>query len=272
MQTERELKRELVKICRMLHLKNFIAATDGNVSVKYGSRLLTTPSGVNKGFIEEDQIIGVDLAGRVVSGRGQPTSELAMHLMVYEVRPDVRAVIHAHPPLATAFSIAGVTLEEFVLPEVVMTMGGIPTTSYATPTTPDVPEVIRELIQRYDALILARHGGLTLGRDLMDAYNKMEKLEHTALVILTARQLGEVRLLPLTEVEKLTQMGGGKGLRAQEVVSPAFSGLAPPGNPDAGPGPEVDLERIVELIKEEVARHLAQGEAPTPPSGPAPLL
>ncbi len=264
MQTERELKRELIKICRMLHLKNFIAATDGNVSVRYGNRLLTTPSGINKGFIEEDQVIAVDLKGRVVSGRGKPTSELAMHLMVYEQRPDVGAVVHAHPPLATAFSIAGVTLEEFILPEVVMTLGGIPTASYATPTTPDVPEAIREVITRYDALILARHGGLTVGRTLMDAYNKMEKLEHTALVILTARQLGEVRQLPLTEVERLTRLGGGKGLRAQEVVSPAFPGRPAPEN--AAPAPEVDMNQILEVIKEEVARQLAVGDLlPEPP-------
>ena len=206
MQSEQTLKQEIVMICRMMHQKNLIAGLDGNVSVKCGDHLLTTPSGVNKGFLRMDQIITVDWEGRVVQGEGQPTSEMAMHLAVYRLRAEIGAVIHAHPPLVTAFSIAGISLEEFILPEVVMSLGVVPTSSYATPTTQEVPESIKGLIERYDALILERHGALTVGPDLMDAYNKMEKLEHSALVILTALQLGRVRLLPPQEVEKLIQL------------------------------------------------------------------
>jgi L-fuculose-phosphate aldolase len=203
---ELKLRQKLVRICRMLHQKNLIAAMDGNVSVKFGDGLLTTPSGVNKGFLEEEQLILVDWNGRVVEGDGQPTSEMAMHLAVYRLRPEVEAVVHAHPPLATAFSIAGISLEDFVLPEVVMTMGVIPTAAYATPSTADVPEAIRSLILKHDALILERHGALTVGRDLMEAYNKMEKLEHAALIIFSALQLGRVRCLPPREVERLIQI------------------------------------------------------------------
>lgn len=206
MGTEEKLRQRLVQICRMLHQKNLIAAMDGNVSVKFGDGLLTTPSGVNKGFLEEDQLLRVDWHGRVVAGEGQPTSELAMHLAVYRLRPEVEAVIHAHPPVATAFSIAGLSLEDFVLPEVVMTLGVIPTASYATPTTEEVPAAIAELIRNHDALLLERHGALTVGRDLMDAYNKMEKLEHAALIIFAALQLGRVRRLPPREVEKLMRL------------------------------------------------------------------
>ena len=206
MQSEQALKQEIVLICRMMHQKNLIAGMDGNVSVKCGGHLLTTPSGLNKGFLQADQIIMVDFEGRVVRGEGQPTSELAMHLAVYRLRPEVEVVIHAHPPLVTAFSIAGISLEEFVLPEVVMTLGLIPTATYATPTTEAVPDSIQGLIGRYDALVLERHGALTVGRDLMDAYNKMEKLEHSALVIYSALQLGRVRLLPPQEVEKLSHL------------------------------------------------------------------
>jgi L-fuculose-phosphate aldolase len=204
--TEKTLREKLVRVCRMLHQKNLIAAMDGNVSVKCGDGLLTTPSGVNKGFLEEDHLIMVDWNGRVVEGDGQPTSEMAMHLAVYRLRPEVGAVVHAHPPVATAFSIAGISLEDFVLPEVVMTMGVIPTVSYATPTTVEVPESIRTLILKHDALILERHGALTVGRDLMDAYNKMEKLEHAALIIFSALQLGRVKRLPPREVEKLLHL------------------------------------------------------------------
>jgi L-fuculose-phosphate aldolase len=206
MQSEQTLKQEIVMICRMMHQKNLIAGLDGNVSVKCGDHLLTTPSGVNKGFLRMDQIIMVDWEGRVVQGEGQPTSEMAMHLAVYRLRSEIGAVIHAHPPVVTAFSIAGISLEEFILPEVVMSLGLVPTAAYATPTTSEVPESIQGLIERYDALILERHGALTVGQDLLDAYNKMEKLEHSALVILTALQLGRVRLLPPQEVEKLIQL------------------------------------------------------------------
>jgi L-fuculose-phosphate aldolase len=206
MQSEQALKQEMVMICRMMHQKNLIAGLDGNVSVKCGDRLLTTPSGVNKGFLRMDQIIAVDRDGQVLQGEGQPTSEIAMHLGVYRLRSGVNAVIHAHPPLVTAFSIAGVSLEEFILPEVVLSLGLVPTAAYATPTTQEVPESIKGLIERYDALVLERHGALTVGQDLMEAYNRMEKLEHSALVILTALQLGRVRLLPPQEVEKLIKL------------------------------------------------------------------
>jgi L-fuculose-phosphate aldolase len=214
MDSEQALKQEIVTICRMMHQKNLIAGCDGNVSVKCKDYLLTTPSGVNKGFLGPDQIISVDWEGKVIQGEGQPTSEMAMHLAVYRLRSEVSAVIHAHPPLVTAFSVAGITLEEFILPEVVMSLGLVPTAAYATPTTPDVPLSIQGLIERYDALILERHGALTVGQDLLDAYNKMEKLEHSALVIYTALQLGRVRLLPPREVEKLMQLRNLKRLES----------------------------------------------------------
>lgn len=199
-------KQEMVRICRMLHQKNLVAATDGNLSLKVGDKLLVTPSGVNKGFLREEQILTVDQEGRLLEGEGKPTSEMALHLAAYRLRPEVAAVIHAHPPLVTAFSIAGVSLEDFVLPEVVMSMGVIPTAAYATPTTPDVPASIRELLLSYDALVLERHGALTVGVTLMDAYNRLEKMEHTALIIFSALQLGKVQPLPPREVEKLLRL------------------------------------------------------------------
>ncbi len=212
MEREQALKEEILTICRMMHRKNLIAGCDGNVSVKCDDYLLTTPSGVNKGFLRTDQIIAVDWEGRLIQGEGVPTSEMAMHLAVYRLRSEVNAVIHAHPPLVTAFSVAGISLEEFILPEVVMSLGLVPTAAYATPSTPEVSASIQGLIERYDALILERHGALTVGQDLVDAYNKMEKLEHSALVIFTALQLGRVRLLPPREVEKLIQMKHLKAL------------------------------------------------------------
>jgi len=206
MHTQQQLKEDIVRICRMLHRKNYLAATDGNVSVRLGDRVLTTPSGINKGLMEAYQVITVDLAGRVLTGEGQPTSEIRMHLLAYELRPDISAVVHAHLPYATACTLAGIDLLEPILPEVVITLGGIPTAPYATPGTEEVPEAIRGIIREYDALLLSRHGAMTLGPDVTDAYNKMEKLEHTARVVLAARLQGPLAPLPPAEVEKLRRL------------------------------------------------------------------
>ncbi len=207
MTLETPLKQEIVRVCRLLHQKNYLAATDGNVSVRLGDRVLVTPSGVHKGLLEANQVITVDLQGQVLEGLGRPTSEIRMHLLAYELRPEVGAVVHAHLPYATACTLAGISLLEPILPEVVITLGGIPTAPYATPGTPAVPEAIRDFIREYDAILLSRHGAMTMGSDVTDAYNKMEKLEHTARVVLAARLLGPVPPLPAAEVETLRRLG-----------------------------------------------------------------
>jgi L-fuculose-phosphate aldolase len=206
METQQQLKQDIVCICRMLHRKNYLAATDGNVSVRLGDQLLITPSGVNKGIMEADQVLTVDLMGSVIAGTGQPSSEIQMHLLAYRLRADVHAVVHAHLPYATACTLAGIDLLEPILPEVVITLGGIPTAPYATPGTGEVPEAIRAYLQEYDAILLARHGAMTVGRDVVDAYNKMEKLEHTARVVLAARLQGPLPPLSAAEVEKLRRL------------------------------------------------------------------
>jgi L-fuculose-phosphate aldolase len=207
MPTEEEIRQEVVRVCRMLHRKNYLAATDGNVSVRLGDRLLVTPSGINKGLMEPEQLVTVDLTGKVLAGEGRPTSELRMHLLAYELRPDVSAVVHAHLPYATACTLAGIDLLEPILPEVVITLGGIPTAPYATPGTEEVPAAIRDFLQEYDAILLFRHGAMTVGREVMDAYNKMETLEHTARIVLAARLQGPLPPLPEAEVEKLRRLG-----------------------------------------------------------------
>ena len=214
METQQQLKQDIVCICRMLHRKNYLAATDGNVSVRLGDQLLITPSGVNKGIMEAEQVLTVDFTGAVIDGAGQPSSEIQMHLLAYRLRADVNAVVHAHLPYATACTLAGIDLLEPILPEVVITLGGIPTAPYATPGTAEVPEAIRAYVQEYDAILLARHGAMTVGRDVVDAYNKMEKLEHTARVVLAARLQGPLPPLSSAEVEKLKRIaaqhkGGG---------------------------------------------------------------
>jgi len=194
-------RRDIIEICRRIHARGWISAADGNVSIRVGrDRLLTTPTGLHKGYIAERDLVLCDMRGRRVTGPYQPSSEIAMHLAVYEDRLDVGAVVHAHPTYCIAFSLAGVTLAQCLLPEIVFTFGSIPTTEYCTPTTDEVPRAIRKLIGDYDAMILDRHGSLTVGRDVFAAYDKLERMEHVAEITHAASQLGEVRPLSREQV------------------------------------------------------------------------
>jgi L-fuculose-phosphate aldolase len=207
---ESDLRQEVVRVGRLLWERGYVAATDGNLSVRLGTdRLLVTPSGVSKGFLSADDLVVIGLDGEPVPsyrGRGgDPSSEILMHLEAYRQRADANAVVHAHPPIATAFSIAGISLARCVIPEVVVTLGGIPTTGYATPGTDEVPSSIRLAICDHDALILDHHGSLTIGRTLWEAYLRLEKVEHAAQITLAARQLGQVNQLTPEAVRKLEE-------------------------------------------------------------------
>lgn len=208
--SEHELRREMIRAGRLMWERGFVAATDGNLSARMGAnRLLVTASGVSKGFLSDEDLVVIRMDGETVSSyRGRdarPSTEIALHLEVYRQRPDVNAVVHAHPPLATAFSIAGVSLARCVIPEVIVALGGIPTAEYATPGTPEVPVSIRQAIGDYDAMILAHHGSLTVGDTLWEAYLRLEKVEHTAEITLAAQQLGQVNTLSPQAVEKLAE-------------------------------------------------------------------
>ena len=204
MDSEWHIRRQIVEFARRTHDKGFVAATDGNVSHRlHGDRILVTPSGHSLGELEPRDLVCVDLAGRFLSGAHRPTSELALHLTVYQSRADVNAALHAHPPIANAFSFAGQTLDQCVIPEVVIGFGTIPTTAYATPSSEEGAQVIRELIKDHDGLLLQRHGSLTVGATLRDAYYKLEKIEHAAVITLAARQLGHVIPLSPDEIRRL---------------------------------------------------------------------
>ncbi len=211
--TEHELRQEMVRVGRLMWERGYITATDGNLSARFGSdRLLVTPSGMSKGFLSASDLLLIRLDGELDApfayrGQGQrPSSEILMHVEVYSQRPDVNAVVHGHPPLATAFSIAGVSLARCILPEVIVTLGGIPTAEYATPGTVELAETIRRVIQGYDAVVLAHHGSLTVGQTLWEAYLRLEKVEHTAQITLAAQQLGQVSTLSPQAVARLTAM------------------------------------------------------------------
>ncbi len=201
--SETELRHEIADVCRRLHEKGFVAASDGNVTARLDAdRLLVTPSGVSKGDVVPESLLVCDMDGKKLAGDGKTTAEILLHLAVYRERPDLRAAIHAHPPYATALTVAGLSLDEDVLPEVVVTLGRIPTTRYAVPASPEGPEAIRELIRTYDAMLLDRHGALACGRTVLEAYLRMEKVEHAAQIITLARLLGKVRTLTPDEISR----------------------------------------------------------------------
>lgn len=211
--SEYTLREEIVRIGKIMWEKNFIAAGDGNLSVRLGSdRLLCTPSGLSKGWLNADQLLVIDMQGQKVGanfGAARdlvPSSEIRLHLECYRQRADVQAVVHAHPPSAISCTLVGISLAKCILPEVVYDLGTIPTLPYATPTSLEGPERIRDLITSYDALMLERHGSVTVGKSLWEAYMRLERLEHSALIALQANAVQPVMPLQDAQIQKLAQM------------------------------------------------------------------
>jgi L-fuculose-phosphate aldolase len=216
---ERQLREEIVRIGRLMYEKGFIVSSDGNISARMGrGRILITPSGLHKGFLEPEQLLVVDEKGRPVGPATianrplRPTSELPMHLAAYGRRPDVLAVVHAHPPITIALSIAGIPMATCLLPEVIVTLGLIPTTEYAMPSSEENVRAISTLIDNHDALVLQRHGSLTVGGSPMQAYMRLETLEQNARVLFMLAQLGVSHPLDPAEVDKLLGLRKQMGL------------------------------------------------------------
>jgi len=207
--SEATLRREMVAIGRRLYERRLICATEGNLSVRLGpARFLTTPSGACKGDLTPRDLVVVDQAGRTVRGAGRPSSELPLHLRAYAERPDIGAVVHAHPPTANGFAVAGLPLTRATLAEIVFALGEVPLAAYGTPTTPDLPRRVATYLRNHDAVLMANHGAITVGRDLREAFYKMELVEHLAHVTLVAQLLGGEREISDGEVAKLHAMRG----------------------------------------------------------------
>ncbi len=240
---EDQLRADIVEVGRRLYARGYTASNDGNISVRLdGGRLLMTPKSVCKGFMTPQMMCVTDLDGRKLAGERDPSSEMQMHLEVYRQRPDVNAVVHAHPPVATAFAVAGIPLDRAVLAEVVTTLGSVPIAEYATPSTKALPEAVRRYVTAHDGMLLANHGALTLGTDLFSAYYKMETIEHFAKISFTARMLGGERLLSREEVGRLQGLRGMYGIASPAPIcmDPAVPGdpaqcqvVRAPSSPDA---------------------------------------
>lgn len=249
MSNELTARKEMVEIGRRMYEKDLVAATDGNLSLRLDpDTILITPTGSCLGFLKPEELVIINLEGKSRTETIKPTSEYRLHLEVYRKRKDVMAIVHGHPPICTAFTVAGERMDLCVLPEVVFTLGAIPTIPYGTPTTDEAPRVIGEYIGRCDAMILDRHGTLTVGECLTGAYYKLEKIEHTAKVILTARMLGNVQVLDEIQVDRLMKVRADAGLQGNIIHCVCAAPSA------AEPGPEINEDQLTRTITSEVLK------------------
>ncbi len=203
--SDSEAKKALVDIGRRIYEKGFVAANDGNISCKVDPNTIwITPTGVSKGFMTSDMMIKMDLDGKIIAGKLKPSSEFKMHLRVYKENPEVKAVTHAHPPIATSFAIAGISLDKAILPEAVVQLGSVLVAPYATPGSQGVPDSIAPYCKTYNGVLLANHGALSWGKDIYEAYYRMESIEYYASVLMyTGYIIGKQNELSPSQVEEL---------------------------------------------------------------------
>jgi len=212
------LRRDIVQVGRRIYDKGFVASNDGNISARLDDeRVIITPTGVSKGFMKPEDMVIVDMAGKVLNGDRRPSSEVFMHLRVYKDRPDVNSVCHSHPPYATGFAVAGIALDQCVLPEVIIVLGDVPLVEYGTPGTEEFYKPVRKYLKDHDAFLLANHGTLTVGKDVFNAWYKTETLEHFAKIAFIARQLGQVNVLGKKDAQTLFDARTRYGVQSTAV-------------------------------------------------------
>ena len=200
---ETDARKLIVEVGRLMYERSYVVASDGNVSILLDDgRVVATPTMTSKGRMTEESLAVTDLDGNKLTDK-RASSELAMHLLIYRMRADIKAVCHAHPPHGTAFSVAGLAIEQPILSEVVLTLGCVPLTDYGTPSTNELTESMKPFVPHHNALLMANHGAVAYGRDLWEAWDRMETLEHTAKIAILARALGNVNDLPKEAIEKL---------------------------------------------------------------------
>ena len=220
--TDAEAKKMIVEIGQRMYLKNFVAANDGNISCKVAEETIwTTPTGVSKGFMSEDEFVKMRLDGTIISqGKRAPSSEVKMHLRIYKERQDVMAVCHAHPPVATSFAIAGLALNQPIYPEAIVNLGSVPCVHYETPGSEKIPDSIAPYVKNYNALLLANHGAVTWGTSLIEAWYRLESLEHYAMISMySINIIGKANMLSSDQINELIQIREKTGLSSCGVPS-----------------------------------------------------
>lgn len=259
-----EAKKLILEVGRRMYAKNFVASNDGNISCKVSENTIwCTPTGVSKGYMTDEMLVLMDLDGNVLKGSWKPSSEIKMHLRVYNENPKVNAVVHAHPPAATSYAIAGLPLNSAILTEAVMGIGEIPVAPYAMPGTQEVPDSIAPFVNTHNGCLLANHGALTWGNDVMEAWMRMESIEYYALVSMYTRGLiGHANELTCDQVDRLIERrtnsgittGGRPHCRSCEDTAAACttcSASAPAAAPaaPAADSAQSDIDHVVEIVQ-----------------------
>jgi L-fuculose-phosphate aldolase len=242
---------DLIRVCHLMYERGYVVSSDGNVSVRLDdNRILATPTMTCKGRMSEDLIAVTDLEGRALNDR-RASSELAMHLLIYRERPDVKAVCHAHPPHGTAFAVAGLAIDQPILSEVILTLGCVPLASYGTPSTDELTQAMQPLVKYHNALLMANHGAVAYGGDLWQAWDRLETLEHTAKIAILSRVLGGSKNLPADAIEKLINVREAAGYLGESARWQACGYL---GNTPENGAAKISLtrEELVELLSQAV--------------------
>ena len=265
MVSEYEIKKQICEIGKRIYDRGMVAANDGNISVKLSDNVfLCTPTGVSKGFMTPEYICKVDADGRVIQANPgfKPSSEIKMHMRVYKERPDVKAVVHAHPMYATAFAIAGIPLTQPIMPEAVIALGCVPIAEYGTPSTDEIPNAVAKYLQNFDAVLLANHGALSYGDSLINAYHKMESVEFYAQLLFLSKQLGGPKELSSDQVTRLYEIRRQFGLKGKHPADMCLNNKA--GNASChniGCGARANSkvsEDLVEQITKKVLEQLSK--------------
>ncbi len=216
---EARLRSAICEIGKLCYSKGFIVGADGNLSARLNDgTVLITPAGAMKGFLSPENLAHVDMQGQVIDNGPRCSTETGIHLVSYRERPDVRAVLHCHPPHAVALTLAGIDMQIPVIPEIIVTIGGIPTAPFATPGTQELPDSIQAIVRCSDTVVMQNHGSVTLGSNLLDAFKKLDMLEHTAKILWLANCVGTVKPLAPEEVAKLLDTRRKLGIRSVNTL------------------------------------------------------
>jgi len=256
-----EYKLDIVQIGKMMYERRFIVAGDGNISVRIADdMILATPTALCKGMLSPDQIVKLDLTGNVLEGEYQPSSEIKMHITAYETRPDINAVVHAHPPISTGFAVAGIPLDQLILAEMVVNFGAIPIAPYHSPSTAELAGEVAEKVKCYDAVLMANHGVMTIGPDVYTAYHRLEMVEQFALISLVAHVLGKMNTFSQQQLQDLIAIREKSGISAQ---NPYHTQCPLPGQPECARNTSAasdsetannlpDMESLINIITQNV--------------------
>jgi L-fuculose-phosphate aldolase len=248
--TEADYRQDIVEIGKLVYQKGWVAANDGNISMRLGEdRVLCTPTAISKGMMTPDDLIICNMQGEKIAGVRERTTEIAMHLTIYQMRPDVRGVVHAHPPVATGFAAAGRALNLALLPEVIIGLGCVPLADYGLPGTPALTQGMLPYIPKYDAILMGNHGAVCYGEDAWKAFFRMETVEHFARIAFVAELLGGAKVLPKEEVDKLFDSRTRYGVKARAGVQPGCPVVAEDfdGAPERF---EVTRDELIALVNE----------------------